>query len=194
MKKITYLLIIVSIILTSCSTVEFENSVPKEGEAFSSFPIELIGVYIDAQDQDTLTIMHTSFTYTMDFGTSTSDSKKIYELSDKGIILKKFGDYYILNLKSEDNNNWTVLPIKLSLDSLEIYYLLLDGNIKDKEQAAKYTKDKLEILNAITELTLIPDTLNRIDNYLISPTDKQFIEILEKEMFNKVFTFKRLTY
>ena len=192
MKQITILLIAVSLILTSCSTVEFENIVPNAGEELSSFPTELVGEYIGNKNQDTLVITHSNFAYTMDRDSKSNDAGNVSELSDKALVLKQFDGYYILNLKSENDKNWAVLPIKLEQDSIKIFYILLDIKTDNKEGSAKYKKEKLKLLNSITDVALIQDTLNNVDNYLINPTDKEIREMLAKEIFSPIFTYTRL--
>jgi len=69
---------------------------------------------------------------------------------------------------------------------------LLYQETKDKKEAEKYKKEKLERLNLITNVELIKDTTNQVEDYLINPTDKEMAEILSNDFFVKIIEFKRL--
>jgi hypothetical protein len=188
MKRIINLLIVTSIVLTSCSKVEFKEVTPKKGNELTNFPKELIGKYTDMQNKDTLTINQTDFQY----GNKETLFHLTGNLSDKNTVLKKTNDFFILNAKSENAKNWGIIPFKYENDKIFVYYLILDMETKDKEEAEKYRKEKLERLNLITNVKPIKDTTNKIDNYIINPTDKEMDEILSSDFFVKIIEFKRL--
>ena len=189
MKRIINSLIVASIVLTSCSTVEFKEVTPKDGNEITKFPKELIGKYTDQQSNDTLIINPADFRY----GTN----KKTFfyltrNLSDKNTVLKKINNFYVLNIKSENDTNWGVIPFKYKDEKIEVYYLVLDVETNDKKEAEKYKKDKLERLNLMTKVEPIRDTTNEFESYLINPTDKEMKEILKNDFFVKIIEFKRL--
>ena len=184
MKRIINLLIAASIVLTSCSTVEFKEVIPKKGKELTNFPKELIGKYIDIQNKDTLTINQTDFQY----GKKETLFHLTGKLSDNKTILKKTNDYYILNVKTDNDKNWGIIPFKYENGKIYVYYLILDTETKDKKEAEKYKKEKLEKLNLITNVELIKDT----ENYLINPTDKEMDEILNNDFFVNIMKFKKL--
>lgn len=188
MKRIINLLIVTSIVLTSCSTVEFKEITPKKGNELKSFPEELIGKYTDMQNKDTLTINKTDFEY----GEKETLFHLAGNLSDNKTVLKKTKDFFILNAKTDNAKNWGLIPFKYKNDKIFVYYLILDTETKDKKEAAKYRKVKLERLSLITNVEPIKDTTNQLDNYVINPTDKEMNEILNSDFFVKIIEFKRL--
>jgi hypothetical protein len=188
MKRIINLLIVTSILLTSCSTVEFKEITPKKGNELTNFPKELIGKYTDIQNKDTLTINQTDFQY----GKEETLFHLTGNLSNDKTVLKKTNDFYILNIKSEKDKNWGIIPFKYENEKIYVYYLILDTETKDKEEAKRYRTEKLERLNLITNVEPIKDTTNKIENYIINPTDKEMTEILSNDFFVKIIEFKRL--
>ncbi|MEA1874252.1 MAG: hypothetical protein U9N51_07490 [Bacteroidota bacterium] len=188
MKIIINLLIVTSIVLTSCSTVEFKEIVPKEGNELTKFPKELIGKYIDIQNKDTLIINQTDFNY----GEKETLFHLSGNLSDENTVLKKSNDFFILNAKPNNDKNWGIIPFKYKNDKLFVYYLILDTETKDKKEARKYRKEKLERLSLITNVEAIKDTTNQLDNYLINPTDKEMEQILNGSFFVKIIEFEKL--
>ena len=196
MKRILNLLIVASILLTSCSEVEFKEVTPKKGDELIEFPKELIGKYIDLEYKDTLIINQTHFEYAKGKQFSHVSTK----LKKDTVILKKANDLFILNVRSDNNQNWLVFPFKYESDKITFYYLLLDIDIDDKEKKEEYKKLKIKNIGLITEMKIIVDSINskeyytfyNKENYEINPTDKEFEMIIEKGYFVKVLEFVRL--
>ena len=188
MKKLINLLIVTSVFLTSCSSVVFKEITPKKGKELKKFPKELTGVYTDIQNKDSLVISQDYFRY--------GNKKTIFHLTgklrDSSTVLKKMKDYFILNVKFEDENNWNIIPFKYENDKIHVYYLLLDTDAEGNEQDKKYKKEKLEKLNLITPVDPVKDTTNLVETYQINPTDKEMKEILKGDFFVKILEFKRL--
>ncbi len=188
MKNPINLLIAIMIFLSSCSSVEFKEVAPKKGEKITEFPKKMIGKYLDAQSPDTLTI--TSNYYKI------GKQKKMFfssgKLSQKNTILKKFNNYYLLNLRKEKEHNWSVFPFTFDQDKITIYYFLLDKNTKDKKAAKEFKEKKIKELRLITNVEQVRDTADKVYNYLINPTDKEVEKIFDKGLYKKIFEFNRI--
>ena len=188
MKNLINLWIIGLVILTSCSTVEFEEPLPKDTKPLKSFPKHLLGKYIDSENKDTLIISKQGF----DYGGKNNFFSLNGELLVNNTVLKKFGDYYVLSKKGKNDNSWGIIPFKAVDNKIQVYYLLLDIDTKDKVKAAEYKEEKLARLQAITEVKTITDSKNNVENYLINPTNEQLKKMLKEDMFIKIIEFRRI--
>lgn len=185
--KIAFVLIATAI-LSSCSTVEFKKTVPKKGKELKTFPRELLGTYIDKQNNDTLIINSSSFKY----GTNKSPFKLSGKLTNKATVVKKTADYYILSVKPKNEKHWGVIPFKYDNNKIYIYYLILEEDKDSRAEEKKHKEEKIKRLKTITKLNIIRDSDTKSTSYIINPSDKQFNHLLDGDFFVKILEFDRL--
>ena len=190
-KSRTLTTAIISIMLMySCASVVFEQSIPKEHEMISSFPQHYRGTFVD-ENNDTLRILSTSFEYG-NRDTSQTIMRKMLSAGDTE--LKEFKNYYILNIK-DDSTYWTVLPMQLLDDELHVLdidlaalrdSIHLDIPDVDKEQML------YERLQNITNTKPIRNDKGEIEYYLIDPSKAEFDQLLKEGLYNKTMIFKKV--
>jgi len=173
MKKVFVLFSAVLLMLSSCTVVMFEVSQPKDVEELKEFPNNLIGVFLDKKN-DTVRITKNSLIYT-------EKKAKVSKSLDSGeIVLKKYNDYYILNLKTE--NVWEVIPLKCTDKAIFVSYI----NLGEKADTT---------INKIREVMKVKEILNKegkIDYYLVNPTKKEFDVLIKKDIFTIANELKRI--
>ncbi len=188
MKRIINLLFVASIVFTSCTTIEFKEVVPKKTCELSKFPKKMRGEFVDKKDNDTLRINQDNFKY----GNDNTAFHLVGKLKEENTVLKKFGEYYILNVKSKSNNNWEVIPFKYVDDKINVYYLILDLETENKEKAAEYEKERIKNLGLLTDLKVVSDTSSNNNRYEINPSDSELKKILEEDFFVKIIELERI--
>ena len=172
MKKLT-LLLLLALLLTSCTAVKFENPQPYGAETLSEFPQKVIGTFT-SDESDTLKIMKNSFRF--------SDGKEIVfetKLSAESSVLKSHKNTYILNLK--DNGTWDVFPFKFTSNKITVYFADVKSGT-EKLLKAKHPEGVQEIRNED----------GKLDHYLIDPSAEEFDRLLKKKLFGEKIEFKRL--
>lgn len=163
MKILKCISILVSvIILSSCSNIVYEHSMPKDGKTLSSFPKKLIGEYVD-QEGDTLFIMPKSYKY----GEINNSTLFEGELGED-VILKKQSAYYFLNFKNSDGY-WEMMAGSLKGKELTLFSIDIENADQIKIINSYLAKDKAK-------------SLNKDDKYVINPSDEELLELLEDEI------------
>jgi len=191
MKKIL-LISAIAIFLASCTTIGFENPVPKNTQSLTKFPKELIGTYSDGQ-KDTLVITETGFVY------GRPDSTLFYmnDKLEKGKVeLKKFNEYYILNKKSEKAEIWGIIPFIFRNGKLEVYFANLDTQkeeLRANGDTAATINTVIEQLQKVTPVKIQDKADNSEDkDYIVNPTNEELKQLFEQEFFVKVMDFYRI--
>ncbi|MBE9469134.1 MAG: hypothetical protein IMY72_12550 [Bacteroidetes bacterium] len=178
MKKLFLLIVVILTIITSCTTVEFETPQPKNSVELSEFPKNALGIYLD-DNNDTLTILKKSFKY----GNKKSTVFHMAEtLTPNKIILKKYNNYFVLNLR-DTSSIWNVIMFRKYNKNILVYYINLGEKNKD------------EIINNLKNITATKEMKNEkgeIEKYIINPTEKEFKLLIDNEIFSKVTEFKKL--
>jgi hypothetical protein len=185
MKKIL-LIFIVGLLISSCNTIGFKSSLPKDTEILTQFPDDIIGIYFDGE-KDTLRIYTDSFEYGIKDSSMLYMNKKL----EKGLVeLKPFGEYYILSIKSESNEKiWGILPFKKDKNKVIVYFNDLD--IKAKE--LKVDLDSIvKITQKITPIEVVKEEGNEQAHYFADPTNEEFKKLLDENYFGKAIEFKRI--
>lgn len=173
MKKMIFFLFI-ALSFTSCTVVKFESSQPSATAPLEEFPEKMLGTFI-SEDKDTLRITLDSFIY------SNGKEISVYgSLTDSNVVLKKYNNIYLLNLK--DDRGWDIFPLKLSRNKLRAYYVNLDPNSLKLIESLKQTSSVKEIR---TEE-------GKFEHYLIAPSDKEFKRLLKKKLFSSKTEFTRI--
>jgi len=161
MKKTIPILILFSLILSSCINIKFEEPQPQGGKDLAIIPKELQGSYL-IDEHDTL------FLYSNKMEYRKKDTTETINLSDN-FILRQFKEYYILNQKDDRDSTWAAFFVKKKKDKNPIFYIMSydikDSTIVDKLQAITPTK----IVEADGSVNLI-----------VKPTAKELEEIINK--------------
>ena len=191
MKKILFTSII-AIILASCTTIGYETPVPKNTESLKQFPKEMIGIFYDG-DKDTLRISETNFVYGRPDSTIFYMNKSL----EKGAVeLKKFNDYYILNIKSENADIWGIIPFTQKKDKITIYF----ANLDTKKEALKKEGDTSEVkidaviekLDKITPVKSLDKENSEDKDYIINPSNEELKALFDKAYYTKAIEFNRI--
>jgi len=175
MKQLILILALTGIGFSSCTSVKFENSQPKDTEELNAFPPSLVGVYFDGE-KDTLTLTNNSFKY----GNEKSFFHLNGTLASGESTLKISNDYLVLSLK--DKGTWEVIVGKFSGKDLIAFYIDID---KEREKTIKQLKE-------IVTVKEIKNDNGTIDYYLINPTKNEFEKLIQKNLFAKKVVFKRI--
>ena len=189
--KTKFTLFILSIfVLSSCTNITFETSVPKDVEVIPSFPKELIGTYFDGK-KDTLIITEKTFRY----GKAKKSTLIAGSLDKEESELKKLNDFYYLNLRDEGGQYWTVFPLQNTDDGLDAYYILMETLIErldTTKSSEQREKEVIESMNKITKVKVIEKPNSDDKEYLINPTNQELEELMLQGFFVKLGGFKRL--
>ncbi len=188
MKKVFPVILLFVGLLASCTTVEFKEPVPRQGAALKTFPPEIRGTYLDIDNKDTLVVGKTAFQY----GKPGQLFHLKGNLTDGNTVLKKFDDYYILNVREDENGHWNVLAFTYKAGELSVYYLNLDKDTKDGKEAERYKREKLENLGNITEVVTVRNSKGDVKYYLIAPDDRALKRMFKAGLFEKTGTFKKI--
>jgi hypothetical protein len=174
-KYLFFALILLSI--SSCTSVKFETSQPKDAPELSAFPPEITGNYI-SKNKDTVLILSNSF----QLKESTIFGKgKLNLLMPNEMVLKRMNEYYILSLK--DSNAWEVLAFKQKGTNLIVYYINIDQKKEDKI---------ITTLKGLTKVTEILDGTGKIDRYQINPTKEEFQLLFDNKIFSEIVKLKKI--
>lgn len=150
------------IILSSCSNIVYQHSMPKDGKALSSFPPKLIGEYID-QEGDTLFIMSKSYKY------GEIDNSSLFEGElGEDVVLKKQDGLYFLNFKNA-NGYWELICGELKSKDLSLLIITSEND------------EQIEIINSYLKEGKAK-ALQKDDKYVINPSDTELFQLLENEI------------
>lgn len=164
-----------ALVISSCTTVKFQEPQPKDAPAMREFPERMRGTYTSVED-DTLYVSNKSFTYYN--GKEIDVTGTLDTLGD--IILKEFKKGLILNLK--DDQGWNVVPLKISREKITAGFAVLDPKtrplILDLEK-----RDKLQRINGDD---------GKFSHFLLSPTSDDFERLVRKNLFSEKTVFRRI--
>ena len=181
MKPVNYIPILFVMILSSCGVYLFENPQPLNTKELKVVPAELIGMYIEKKEQDSLIITNDSYNYL------SQDSEREGSLHRGNVVLKKMNDYYILSqkvahpLENSSDSLWEVYAVKYKRNGLSVYSLTFEED--NREQ---FNDSVMKIL-PVKEQNTDGDTL-----YVINPTKREFKTLLESKLYRKVLEFKKI--
>lgn len=169
MKKFILIFVVISMILSSCKFVRFENSQPVDAKELATFPKNMIGEYI-GQDNDKLIV--TSKSYKL-------EKEKEEFLSPGKIVLKKFKSYYVLNCNEE--KEWDVFLLKITGENLTVY-------------AIDYEKKEETVINDLKKILPVKEykAEGNSKSYVINPTKSEFRLLVKKNQFKSIGTFTRI--
>ena len=174
--------LVLALIISSCTTVAFVKPMPLAGEELSEFPAEFVGEFLDTKTKDTIKVTKQSVYLGKDMD---------YILGDKA-KLKVHEDYYILSLKSdkENENNWGVFPFRIENGSIIVYFIVMENDEKDEAESKSFKEQKIKDLNSVSLVKTTVDRKNKVDNYIINPTDEEFKKLFEIGLFQKIYEFE----
>ena len=175
MKQNLWFFALLMISVSSCTTVQFATSQPKDAEILTEFPANLIGSYYGSDKdshKDSLIITKNSIQE------KKSSSANVLE-PDK-LVLKKSNEYYILSGK--ESETWGVTALKQKGNKLSIYVLAYDKE-SEVELISKIEK--------ITKVIQIQDSSEKAIQYIINPSKEQFQLLLDRKVFVKYLELKK---
>lgn len=141
---------------------------PREGEVYDAFPQKLSGVYVNVDEPaDKLIIQEKEIVV---------DGMEISLCA--GVELKYSDNYYVLNYP--DSAGWTLYIGQLMKPGRVLIY----GFDPDD-------KEKLELLQSITELNIVYNSSGEIESYQVNPSNAEFREILNQQAFTLFGEFER---
>ncbi|MGI0106299.1 hypothetical protein [Salinimicrobium sp. WS361] len=173
MKKLI-LFTIMALFLSSCTAVKFESPQPSTAPSISEFPSKMHGIFV-SNNEDTLFIEKNYFRYSG--GTEVGVDG---DLSKPQTVLKKMNSSYILNLYDKDN--WNVFPFKASRNKIVTH-------------CANLTSESEQLIVEVQESRPVREITSedgKFEYYLLAPTDKEFRQLLRKNLFSEKKIFKRL--
>ena len=166
------LLVAVTFFFSACSNVKFETPVPQGEKSLSVFPEKLQGFYQD-KDGTSLSIYENRFMY------DAIESGKEEYLSDE-MVLKEKGEYYYLNILSEENY-WDVLQIESRKGQLILRRIELE-------------EAELEGLSAITPLLNDIKGIGEDEEFVvINPDEKAFKQLEKQGLFSDPLVFSEVS-
>lgn len=177
MKQKIILLAIIGLLITSCTNVEFETTVPKNIDIMDEFPKELMGYYLD-KENDTLRIERYEFSY----GTIGTFGSINGSLKSEEIVLKKIDNYYIFNSK-DDTNTWGVIPFTYHKGKLTLYDADIKGDNGEK------VADKIKSITQVNETRNID---GEIVNFIINPSNKELRKMFREGVFSEIMIFNKV--
>ncbi len=162
-----------SFLLSSCTAVYFESPVPQNARTMSTFPAELLGVYVsDDEELDNIVISPESY-----------QSGDINGILGENAVLKPYQEYWVLNQEAgEGQNVYTVFLGKFDLKSnrLEVFYLNLSEDLERQQKLKEITK--------VEDIFAADGTLEAVK---INPTDQEFKAIVEGDLFLPYGTYTK---
>lgn len=180
MKNIL-LFLVLALVISSCSTVAFVKPMPLAGEELSEFPSEFIGEFVDLKAKDTIKVSKHNVYLEKEMDFTIGDNAK----------LKAFEDYYILSIKSDkkNENTWGVIPFRIENGKIIVYYIIMENEDMDEAKKEDFKSQKIDKLNSTTMVKTAYDRKNKVDNYIINPSDDEFAKLFEKGLFEKIYEF-----
>ncbi len=150
------------LILASCSNVFYENPQPAGISNLTEFPKKLTGFYLDAEKGDSLVNI-----FSGGFSLKVNSNDVKIPLGEK-TILRKYKDYYFLNLWQESDSLWTVYIVKPGKKkSLVLYDFSPEGNISLKLKEITSVKQRIKSDKETPALVINP-SIEEIDKLLKS--------------------------
>lgn len=181
-----YFLFFLIVGLASCSEPLYENSMPIKGQIIQNFPIDLIGTYVNDSNSELDTIM-------IDKQSLTINNDDVFYLKHDSLhknhaVLKSFKQYFVLNIKADDN--WIVIPFKFQNNSIDVFTIssFISEDISSEEELSE---EKLDEINQITDIT-INTKFGTVDKYTINPTDKEFYKLLKKGVYSSEYNYTKI--
>ncbi len=159
-------------VLQSCSSISFTNAQPEDTPPIQEFPEKIIGRFLN--QEDTLVIDRTSFVFADGDIVSISG-----DITPPGAVLKKMDEWYVLSI--QDDTQWWVFPFKISKDRITVYYSDME---EDEQKVIENFKENMEMQKIFKD--------GKLDYYLISPSKRQFAQLLKKGIFSEKKIFRRI--
>lgn len=161
---------IMLLFLAACTEVYFTESQPEGKKALKQIPDNFHGFYLDLDGKDTLQINAVSFEISNDEG----------YLSDS-IEIKKWKNYYFLNIKEDQHGYWNVYLIRFT-DNKTLEVSMMDGD----DSVA------INMLMTLTKVTAEEESDGKVDYYLIEPSRKELRYMIDKGVFSSKTKYSRI--
>ncbi|MDH5396574.1 MAG: hypothetical protein OEX02_00400 [Cyclobacteriaceae bacterium] len=151
----------ITFLFSSCVDLGFDTPQPEGYPDIALFPTEWLGTYIS--DEDTLVIKPYSVLVEKD--------SVYFNLNAENLVLRKFQNWYILNLKEPEKDYWTVFCARLKGDKLTVKVPSID-------------EDDKKALEKQFEVNESYNSNGNVDAYIIHPTPKQWKKLLKSKFFS----------
>lgn len=189
--KSNFVLCLAFLALISCNAFLFKNPQPQRGKALKAIPDELIGTYLENQNEENiinikgpLTITRNSFCWEMSDSVN-DDEEMVGILSPDKMVLKKLNEYYVMSLKVEN-------PADQDQDSVWDVYLV---KYHDK-QLFLYNMDNAEVhsqkVDSVKNITPVTQGEGRITHYFLDPSMREFKKLIADSLFVKVARLEKV--
>ncbi|HEY8935816.1 MAG TPA: hypothetical protein VIM65_11370 [Cyclobacteriaceae bacterium] len=169
-----FIIVLALLLLFSCKEVSFKAAQPKDKKGLTSVPEELCGNYVIPNEEGKIedTLFVTALGYKL--GHNPDDAAF---LSDS-LVLKFYKGYYFLNINKRPE--WFLRVIQQEKNG-DIAYMAM-------EQQDESFSDYLERVSFEVEIDSTSSTTEKL--YLINPTPKQLLELIQKGFFKKTILKK----
>ncbi len=176
MRKISAILILITLLVSSCSMAHFDrypgvkqDSIPSQFHGYHYLKIKQSSK--DPNDSISISVHANGWSY------KEGEKGETFTLNSKNVF-SKVGDYYVVSMKDHHVknywNSWIVIP---KGKKLELYPVVSNNRVSEKDKIEKYLK------RVKTNLIEKGDTI-----YYYEMNDSSFISYFEKEIKgNKTF-------
>jgi len=165
MRYMTIISSLLSLLLTSCSEVYFEQPQPPGKTNISAFPHKIHGLYLTPEGDSMLSIYNNHIMYYMD-----QEKGLRFTMNDNLIARKYRGDYYI-NINDTENPYWMVFLFTFKKGNLLLKYPdLQDGDL-----------EKFRKIATIREANEFHEPL--FSGYLLNPSLKELRQLVKEDFF-----------
>ncbi|MBX2944355.1 MAG: hypothetical protein KF725_00875 [Cyclobacteriaceae bacterium] len=162
------------IYLASCSEISYKEPQPKGIKSLAQVPAKLQGKYLIMEEgelADTLIVMPGGYKLGKDELAMLSDS----------LVMKHYKGYYFINLRNEFS--WYLRVVKQQKNG-DLLYLSMP-EVSHEYQGKKF-RDQLA-----QEVTIVETEVDGKTFYLIDPSPKKLIQLIQKGYFNEQ-TFQKV--
>ncbi|MDN5200961.1 hypothetical protein QQ008_06305 [Fulvivirgaceae bacterium BMA10] len=177
MKKLIFYAIVL-IWLSACTEVVYKNPQPLNTGSLKTFPEELRGAYESVNDDEKITITLGERYYSL---REDDDEQIDGNISSDSASLKYYKGYYFLSHKMDELPYWILRVAKVQPDGT-LSVLAIDA---DNHSIMDELRNSLEVKRVEHD-----DEYDKF--FLIEPTRKELIKLIEKKVFQEVYTFKKI--
>lgn len=163
--------------LQACTGVYFESPQPKNSNSISNFDKSIQG-HFSSCDSDTLVITDTKILL------KDKSSNNNEGLINDNVILRQLNNYLVINIKDSVKSQpvWQVMLIQFASDSLKLI-------------CTDLPVDSIKVrLKGITPFKEIKNNEGKTTDFLIDPDSSDFRKLIQKGLFNKTLSFKRISF
>lgn len=157
---------VLSLLLSSCATLSYDHPMPDNSRVLNEIPGEFHGDYVQEDDENSyLEIRGNHFT-----------TSEMTATIGEELELRPFQKYIVVNLR--EDMGWVVyLAERTGEGHIRLYHI----DITEEEVVEK--------LNSITATEIMLDEEGNLERIKINPTDAEFKQMIESELFEAAEDF-----